>query len=74
VGHAYAAGRWRDHGQRMNYVRFSGEWFGWSAVLYGPFLAGRVAFTQLERWQTAYLPVYALWAWVVVASRFTSAV
>jgi hypothetical protein len=39
---------------------------GWSAVLYGRFLAGRVAFTQLERWQTAYLPVYALWAWVVV--------
>jgi hypothetical protein len=20
----------------------------------------------MERWQTAYLPVYALWAWVVV--------
>jgi len=40
---------------------------GWSAVLYGRFLAGRVAFTRMERWQTAYLPVYALWAWVVVA-------
>jgi hypothetical protein len=40
---------------------------GWSAVLYARFLAGRVAFAQLERWQTAYLPVYALWAWVVVA-------
>ncbi len=39
---------------------------GWSALLYGRFLAGRLAFTQLERWQTAYLPVYALWAWVVV--------
>ncbi len=39
---------------------------GWSAVLYARFLAGRVAFVQLERWQTAYLPVYALWAWVVV--------
>jgi hypothetical protein len=39
---------------------------GWSAALYGRFLAGRVAFTPLERWQTAYLPVYALWAWVVV--------
>jgi len=39
---------------------------GWSAALYGRFLAGRAAFTQLERWQTAYLPVYALWAWVVV--------
>jgi hypothetical protein len=39
---------------------------GWSAVLYARFLAGRVAFAHLERWQTAYLPVYALWAWVVV--------
>jgi len=41
---------------------------GWSAVLYARFLAGRVGFTALERWQTAYLPVYALWAWVVVVA------
>ena len=40
---------------------------GWSAVLYARLLAGRVAFARLERWQTAYLPVYGLWAWVVVA-------
>jgi hypothetical protein len=39
---------------------------GWSAVLYGRFLAAGVSFRQMERWQTAYLPVYALWAWVVV--------
>jgi hypothetical protein len=39
---------------------------GWSAVLYVRFLAGRVAFTPLERWQTTYLPTYAVWAWVVV--------
>ena len=39
---------------------------GWSAVLYARFLRRRVAFTPLERWQTAYLPVYAVWAWVVV--------
>ncbi len=39
---------------------------GWSAVLYARFLAGRAAFAELERWQTAYLPVYAAWAWVVV--------
>ena len=39
---------------------------GWSAVLYSRFLRRRVAFTPLERWQTAYLPVYAVWAWVVV--------
>ena len=41
---------------------------GWSAVLYGRFLAGRTTFARLERWQTAYLPVYALWAWVVVVA------
>jgi hypothetical protein len=35
-------------------------------VLYARFLAGRAGFTALERWQTAYLPVYALWAWAVV--------
>ena len=39
---------------------------GWSAVLYSRFLRGQVEFTPLERWQTAYLPVYAVWAWVVV--------
>jgi hypothetical protein len=39
---------------------------GWSAALYARFLAGRVASARLERWQTAYLSVYALWAWVVV--------
>ncbi len=41
---------------------------GWSAVLYGRFLAGRVSFTKLERWQTAYLPVYAVWAAFVVVA------
>ena len=41
---------------------------GGSAVLYARFLAGRAGFTALERWQTAYLPVYALWAWVVVVA------
>ena len=39
---------------------------GWSAVLYGRFLARRASFASLERWQTAFLPVYAVWAWVVV--------
>ena len=39
----------------------------WSAVLYARFLAKRAPFTQLERWQTSYLPVYALWVWVVAA-------
>jgi hypothetical protein len=31
------------------------------------FLRGRVAFHRLERWQTCYLPVFALWAAAVVA-------
>ncbi len=39
---------------------------GGSAALYARFLTGRTSFAPLERWQTAYLPVYAVWAWVVV--------
>jgi hypothetical protein len=38
----------------------------WSAVLYVRFLRGRGSFTQLERWQTNYVPVYAAWAAIVV--------
>ena len=38
----------------------------WSAVLYIRFLIGRGSFLGLERWQTAYLPVYAVWAAIVV--------
>lgn len=38
----------------------------WSAVLYLRFLRGRAAFALLERWQTDYLPVYAVWAAIVV--------
>ena len=38
----------------------------WSAVLYIRFLRERASFTDLERWQTNYLPVYAVWAAVVV--------
>ncbi|MFM9092061.1 MAG: permease prefix domain 1-containing protein [Verrucomicrobiota bacterium] len=37
----------------------------WSAVLYTRFLRGRGPFAALERWQTAYLPVYAVWAGLV---------
>ncbi|MDD3642637.1 MAG: permease prefix domain 1-containing protein [Candidatus Krumholzibacteria bacterium] len=40
---------------------------GWSAVLYARFLAKRAPFERLERWQTAYLPAYAVWAWIVAA-------
>ena len=38
----------------------------WSAVLYIRFLRGRGSFTGLERWQTDYLPFYAVWAAIVV--------
>jgi hypothetical protein len=38
----------------------------WSAVLYVRFLRGRASFTTLEGWQTNYLPVYAVWAAIVV--------
>ncbi len=31
------------------------------------FLTGRIAFHRVERWQTSYLPVFALWAATVVA-------
>ena len=38
----------------------------WSAVLYTRFLTGRASLGKLQRWQTAYIPVYALWAWFAV--------
>jgi hypothetical protein len=38
----------------------------WSAVLYIRFLRGRGSFTSLEKWQTNYIPVYAVWAAIVV--------
>ncbi|MEX0905323.1 MAG: hypothetical protein WD604_11460 [Balneolaceae bacterium] len=38
----------------------------WSAVLCIRFLRGRGPFTALEQWQTDYLPVYAIWAAIVV--------
>ncbi|MCA9753063.1 MAG: hypothetical protein KC591_12780 [Gemmatimonadetes bacterium] len=40
---------------------------GVSAVLYVRFLGGKATFTELERWQTSYVPVYLIWAWIVVA-------
>jgi hypothetical protein len=39
---------------------------GWSAVLYTRFLVKRGSFDLLERWQMAYVPVYAIWAGIVV--------
>ncbi len=39
---------------------------GWSAWLYLRFVGGRGTFAELERWQTGYLPVYSVWAALVV--------
>jgi hypothetical protein len=40
----------------------------WAAVLYIQFLRGRSPFSGLERWQTRYLVVYAVWAAIVVVA------
>jgi hypothetical protein len=40
-------------------------WAAWSSA---QFLRGRIAFHRLERWQTSYLPVFALWAATVVVA------
>jgi hypothetical protein len=38
----------------------------WSTGLYVRFIRGRGSFDALERWQTDYLPIYAVWAAIVV--------
>lgn len=38
----------------------------WSVWLLSGFLRGRRLFSDLERWQTRYIPVYAVWAAIVV--------
>jgi hypothetical protein len=38
----------------------------WSAWLYARFLRHRGSFAELERWQIAYLPVYSVWAALMV--------
>jgi hypothetical protein len=66
------AGRITEFGFSPNRVAALGENvillvnLAWSAVLYIRFLRGRGSFTDLERWQTRYLPVYAVWAAIVV--------
>jgi hypothetical protein len=66
------AGRISEFGFSPNRVAALGENvillvnLAWSAVLYISFLRGRGSFTGLERWQTDYLPIYAVWAAIVV--------
>jgi hypothetical protein len=38
----------------------------WTAWLYARFVRRRGSFATLEQWQIAYLPVYSLWAALVV--------
>lgn len=38
----------------------------WSAVLYIRFLRGKGSYSDLEQWQTSYLPVFVIWAAIVV--------
>ena len=38
----------------------------WATWLQLGFVRGRQSFSRLERWQTAYLPVYVGWAAIVV--------
>jgi hypothetical protein len=38
----------------------------WSVWLFLGLIRGRMPFARLERWQTDYLVVYAVWAWTVV--------
>ena len=38
----------------------------WTAWLLLRFVRRRGTFPAIERWQTVYLPVYALWFWAVV--------
>jgi hypothetical protein len=38
----------------------------WTARLYASFLRRKGSFAALEKWQIAYLPVYAAWAALVV--------
>jgi hypothetical protein len=66
------AGRISEFGFSPNKVAALGENvillvnLSWSAVLYFRFIRGQGSFRALERWQVAYLPVYAIWAAIVV--------
>jgi len=69
---AAIAGRISEFGFTPNRVAALGENIillvnlAWSAVVSVRFLAARAPFTAMERWQTAYLPVYSAWAAAVV--------
>ena len=66
------AGRIAEYGTTPNNVAALGENIvllanlAWSAWLLLHFVRRRGPFPAIERWQTVYLPVYALWFWTVV--------
>src|SRR5712664_371870 len=72
VALAAIAGRISEFGFTPNRVAALGENLillvnlAWSAWLHASFLRGRGPFAVLERWQVAYLPVYSIWAALVV--------
>ncbi len=72
VALAVIAGRIFELGFTPNRVAALGENLillanlGGSAWLYARFLRGRGSFGELERWQLAFIPVYAAWAAIVV--------
>ena len=74
VALAAIAGRISEFGFSPNRVAALGENLillvnlAWSAWLYARFLRGHGSFSALERWQTDYLPVYAVWAGFVVVA------
>nr|WP_221382081.1 permease prefix domain 1-containing protein [Actinoplanes polyasparticus] len=66
------AGRIAEYGTTPNNVAALGENIvllanlAWSVWLLLRFVRRRGTFPAIERWQTSYLPVYALWFWTVV--------
>jgi hypothetical protein len=70
---AAIAARISEFGSTPNRVAALGENLillvnlAWTAWLYARFVRHRGSFATLERWQIAYLPVYAVWAALVVA-------
>lgn len=66
------AARISEYGSTPNRVAALGENLillvnlAWTAWLYARFVRRKGSFTDLERWQIAYLPVYAVWAALVV--------
>ncbi|MEV4350479.1 permease prefix domain 1-containing protein [Actinoplanes sp. NPDC049596] len=66
------AGRIAEYGTTPNNVTAIGQNIvllvnlAWSAWLLWGFVRRRSGFAAIERWQTLYLPVYAVWFWAVV--------